>query len=122
MRKGRGFCCVLCAAMLLVSVSATARAEEHRLPEHKAYLKVHAAQEQEGQRCGHIMDAEGRLCNNSLVSRTHADVCRDIRIPERRYSNRRVHRFTRKAYLNACCCTSCGYVFSEEELAKEEER
>lgn len=116
MGKGLGLCCAIGAVTLLVSAPAMAKAEENRVPERRAYCNLYVKQMIREKSYSHALDAEGRLCNNSFRRRSHTGDCEDIRIPERRYSDGSIQRYTRRTYLDSYCCNSCGYVFSEEEL------
>lgn len=115
MRKGFRLCCAIGAVMILGSASATAKAEEYCAPgrQNRSYLVT--SRMEEGSKY-HKIGAAGSLCDNTFRCQAHVEACRDIRIPKRRYSDNSKQRYTREIYLNCYCCTSCGYVFSEEEL------
>lgn len=115
MGKRLGLCCAVAVAMILVPVPVTAKAERNPVMERQAYCNVYVKKDKD---TGHMIDEEGSRCNNSLIGKSHAECCTGVPVPERRYSDRSVQSYTRKVYLDSYCCTSCGYVFSEEELEK----
>jgi len=66
----------------------------------------------------HPIDAEGALCNNTYRIKSHETTYTEITIPERVLSDGSTTQYSRLNYFSSYRCTSCGYVYSEEELER----
>lgn len=66
----------------------------------------------------HPVDAQGTLCNNTYRKKAHETVYTEITVPERTLSDGSTVQYSRLNYFSSYRCTSCGYVYSEEELER----